>query len=360
MIPSRGSTLLILISILCVVFSNSGCKKGEVKVEERVMNVKVMEVESKSLRPHIDTVGTLKPYEEVNVSSEVEGIVKSINVDAGSPVSRGMLLAEINDTDYRLDVRRAEAAMRQAEASLANTKLEYERKSSLHKEELVTKQQFDDVSARLALAEGDLDRAKALLSLAREKQARTKIYSPLHGFVREKKVTTGDYVRNGTPLLWVIQSDPIKLSFTVPEREVGKIRIGQDVSFRVESFPEREFKGRIRSIYPGLEEKTRTLQVEAIVKNHDNGLKPGFFAKVTLYTEEARDMIVIPVTSVLYDNANIRVFVAEGDLARERAVKIGRKYGEVLEVTDGLKKGEMLVVVGQNNLSEGVKIHVAR
>jgi membrane fusion protein (multidrug efflux system) len=271
-----------------------------------------------------------------------------------------MTLVEINETDYRLEVRRAEASSRQTEASLANAKLEYERKSALYKEELVTKQQFDDISARLALAEGDLDRAKASLSLAKEKLAKTKIRSPLQGAVRDKKVTTGDYVKNGSQLLWIVKSDPIKLSFTVPEKEVGKLKTGQDVMFKVDSFPDKEFTGRLSTIYPSLEEKTRTLQVEALVPNRDAKLKPGLFAKVTLYTGPSRDLVVVPITAVLYEDSLVKVFIAEGDRAKEKPVKIGSKYGEYLEIVEGLQKGETVVVVGQNNLAEGVKINVAR
>jgi membrane fusion protein (multidrug efflux system) len=355
------ASLIIFLLLLSGIFMSSGCGKNEAKVpEEKGMNVKIWTVEQKSLRPYVEAIGTLKPFEEVIISSEVDGIVMNVKVSEGSPVAKGMTLVEINETDYRLEVRRAEASSRQTEASLANAKLEYERKSALYKEELVTKQQFDDISARLALAEGDLDRAKASLSLAKEKLAKTKIRSPLQGAVRDKKVTTGDYVKNGSQLLWIVKSDPIKLSFTVPEKEVGKLKTGQDVMFKVDSFPDKEFTGRLSTIYPSLEEKTRTLQVEALVPNRDAKLKPGLFAKVTLYTGPSRDLVVVPITAVLYEDSLVKVFIAEGDRAKEKPVKIGSKYGEYLEIVEGLQKGATVVVVGQNNLAEGVKINVAR
>jgi len=130
--------------------------------------------------------------------------------------------------------------------------------------------------------------------------------------------------------------------------------------FKVDSFPDFEFKGRVNAIYPSLEERTRTLQVEALVPNHDAKLKPGLFAKVTLYTGQTRDIIVVPITAVLYEDSRVKVFVAEGDRAKERPVKIGSKYGEHVEILEGLQKDETVVVVGQNNLAEGVKINVAR
>ena len=357
----QGRAALILLALALIAAPLTGCfKKEEKAAAEKVVNVKAAVVERKSLKPFVESVGSLKPNEEVVVSSEVDGILTQLKVDEGSAVSRGMLLAQINETDYRLEVGRAEAALRQAAATLENAKVEYGRKETLYQEALVTRQQFDDIVARRALAEGDVDRARSALDLARVRLAKTRIHSPLTGAVREKKVTAGDYVRNGTPLLHLTQNHPVKLSFTVTEKDVARLKIGQECAFRVDSYPDREFKGRLTVIYPNLEERTRTLQAEAVVPNPDLFLKPGLFARVTLFTGPAEDKVVVPVTALLYENNKVKVFVAEGDKARELFVRVGGKYGEMIEIVEGLKGGENLVVVGQNNLAEGVKLHVAR
>ncbi|MEW6326569.1 MAG: efflux RND transporter periplasmic adaptor subunit [Thermodesulfobacteriota bacterium] len=349
-----------LLSVVCFLFP-VGCQKKEAKTPaEKAVNVKIQATEKRPLRPFVETIGSLNPYEEVMVSAEVDGILKDARADEGTMVSRGVVLATIDDTDYRLEVKRAEAALRQAEATLANTKLEYQRKEALYKEQLVTQQQFDDVSTRLSLAEADVERARAALSLSRQKLIKTRIYSPLSGVVKEKKVSAGDYVKNGTNLFIIIQNHPLKLNFTVIEKDVGKLEKGQDVTFKVDAFPDREFKGKVSIIYPSLEEKTRTLQVEALVPNPDGLLKPSFFAHVTLYTGAARDTVVVPVTSLLYEAEKVKVFVVEGGKAKEKEVKIGSKYGELMEIVEGLKENEPVVVVGQQNLSEGIKVNVAR
>ncbi|MBU2054295.1 MAG: efflux RND transporter periplasmic adaptor subunit [Proteobacteria bacterium] len=348
--------------MLCIaVTANIGCKKPEQKAaSERSINVRVWTAEKRALRPFVESLGTLKPYEEVIVSSEVDGILQSIRVDEAAPVSRGQLIAEMNDADYRLDAERAAAVLKQAEASLANAKQEYERKEALYREELLTKQQFDDISARLILAQGDVERAKVGLALAREKLAKTKAFAPMTGVVKEKRVTAGDYIRNGTFLVSIIRTDQLKLVFSVPEKDIGNLREGQDVVFTVDAFPGREFRGKLTTIYPALEEKTRSLQVEAAVANPDRSLKPGLFARVTLYTGPARDAVLAPITALLYDNSETKLFVVEGDRAKERRVKTGRKYGEFMEITEGLKAKEVIVTVGQNNLMEGVQVNVAR
>jgi membrane fusion protein, multidrug efflux system len=361
-IPRSGTIKLsfLILMIAVIAFPLVSCKKEKKAEKENLVNVRVLPAEKKQIRPYIETTGTLNADEEVTVSSEVDGIVRKIRVDEGSSVDRGTLLVEINEIDYMLEWKRSDAALRQAQANLANMKAEYQRKEPLYKEELITKQQFDDIFTRVKLAEADLDRAKATLETSKEKLARTKIYSPLLGAVKGKKVSVGDYVRNGTPLLQLIKTNPLKLDFTISEKDAASIKIGQEVSFRVDSYPTKQFKGKVSLLYPNVEEKTRTMQAEALVPNSDHLLKPGFFARVTIYTGALLEAVVAPLTALIYDNSTISVFVVEGNIAHARTVKTGGKYGENVEIVEGLKEKEQVVVVGQNNLSEGVKVNVAR
>ncbi len=222
----------------------------------------------------------------------------------------------------------------------------------------MTKQQYDDVTTRLSLSEAEVERAKASLSLARLKLQKTRITSPIACVVKEKRVSAGDFVKNGTPLFVIIQPNPLKLRFTVPEKDVGRLKVNQEIVLTVDGFAGREFKGKVNIVFPNVEEKTRTLQVEALVPNSDGVLKPGLFAKVTLYTAGERETIVVPVTSLLYEAEKVKVFIIDGDRAKERLVKLGSKYGELMEILDGVQKGEKVVAAGQQNLSEGAKVNV--
>lgn len=360
---------IVLITVVFLLFALPACGKKENKApEEKIISVKAQPAEKRSIRPFIETTGSLNPFDEVVVSAEVDGIIKDLKVDEGSPVYKGMLLAAISETDYELDLKRSEAALKQAEASFSNTKLEFKRKEALFKEQLVTQQQFDDVSTRLSLAEAELERAKSTLSLAKQKLLKTRIYSPLDGFIKEKKVTAGNYVRNGSPLFVVIKNNPLKLIFTVSEKDIGRLKKNQDVIFRVDAFGEREFKGKVNIVYPSLEEKTRSLQIEALTPNSDGLLKPGLFAKVVLYTGESRESILIPAISLIYEGEQIRVFTAAEGVAKSRVVKVGQQYKlpagsesnliEYVEILEGLKEGEVVITVGQQNLSDNAKIKI--
>lgn len=356
----RPFRFLCFLLLMPLFLTSAGCSKKETKPEVRLVNVQVQQAEKRTLKPYIEAIGTLVAYEEVTVSAEIEGMVKAVKVREGSPVSTGMVLAQIDDTDYKLEQRRAQAAVRQAEATLANTALEYARKKSLLKEELVTRQQFEDVETRLALAEAEVERSRAALALAKQKFGKTNIVSPMACVVKEKKISAGDFVKNATPLFTIIQCNPLKLHFTVSERDVGKLRKGQEVTLKVDAFPGRGFTGKVSIIYPSLDDRTRTLKVEALVPNNDELLKPGLFSKVTLFTDAPKETVVVPITALLYEAEKVRVFTIETDTAREKPVKIGSKYGEYMEIVAGLKDGEQVVVAGQQNLSDGAKVRIVQ
>jgi len=347
----------ILLAGFSLLFVN-GCKKKEIRME-RIANVSVQTAAKKQFRPYIEATGTLNPFEEVSIGAEIDGIIKTVKADEGAAVSRGMLLATIDDVEYSQSVLSAQAAVRQSEATLANIKIEFSRKDALYKEELVTKQQYDDVSTRLTLAESEVERAKAALSIARQKLAKTRIYAPLTSKIKEKLVSEGDFVKNGARLFTLIQPNPLKLRFSVSERDVGKVKVGQDVSARVDAFQDREFTGKVSIVFPSLEEKTRTLSIEALISDKEKILKPGLFARIILYTGGMRDTIVVPNTALLYEGDKIWLYVVEEDMARERVVKLGNKYGDEIEITEGVKEGDKVVIAGQQGLSEGAKVSIS-
>jgi membrane fusion protein, multidrug efflux system len=352
---------LLAAAFLCALVSAPGCggDRGREK-SVKATSVQLVAVGRKNVRPYIESIGNLDPNDEVVISSEVDGILKDIRVDEGSPVHRGMLLARINDTSYRLNVANAGAQVKQAEANLSNLRVEHRRKEALFKEKLVTIKDFEDVTTRLTVAEQDLDRARVNMALAREMLDKATITSPKEGIVKEKRVTAGDFIRASTPLLSIVQINPLRLSFTITEKDVGVLRIGQEVLFTVDPFPGRVFSGRLSSIYPSLDVRTRTLRAEAFVPNGGFELKPGFFARLRIYTGDTRFAVVIPSTSILYEGTRFRVFVREGNRAREKEVRLGRKYDDMVEVLAGLKGGEQLIVAGQGTLSDGDPVVVEK
>ncbi|MBF0320576.1 MAG: efflux RND transporter periplasmic adaptor subunit [Nitrospirae bacterium] len=342
-------------------FIPTGCaKKDEAKQAGHTLNVQVEKAAKIILKPFIETTGTLLPFERVTVSSELDGILSKVAADEGSRVKKGALLAEIDNRDYALELNRSERALEKALATLKNAETDFARKEPLYKEQLITKQQFDDVSTTLVTAKADAEGTRAALGLMRQRLSKTAIFSPLTGAVELKKVSLGDFVRTGTPMFVIIQTEPLKLRFSVSERDAGKLRQGLEVTFTVDGISNGQLKGLVSVVYPNLDEKTRSLQAEAIVNNADGTLRPGLFAKLKLFTGAARDITAIPATSILYAAGKVKVFVKDGDTAREKYIETGQSFKdatrELIEVATGLTAGEEVVTVGQQGLVNGARI----
>ncbi|MBF0344096.1 MAG: efflux RND transporter periplasmic adaptor subunit [Nitrospirae bacterium] len=333
---------------------------------EKVINVTTTPAVKTTLRPFVEATGTIEPFERVTVSSEVDGLLSQLTVAEGSKVSKGTILAKVNDSDLTLTLKRDELALIQAEASLANLKIEYERKAALYKDELVTRQQFDDITAKVSIAEAEAGRVKAAVQLSKQRLDKTIINSPITGAVDVKKVSTGDYVRNGTPIVTIIRTNPVKLNFSVPEKAAQYLGVGQEVEFKVDALQQQQFRGKVSVIYPTVDKKTRTLEVEALVDNADDSLRPGYFAHVIIYMQQPRDVIAVPATALTYEGEGVKLYVVDGDKASQVMVKIGQSFTdekslELTEITQGVTVGLSVVVVGQQSLFDGarVKVHKA-
>src|SRR3989304_878809 len=146
--------IIIPMLVIAAVFTYSGCSKQDTSSkQEKKINVAVKPAETKSLRPFIEAVGTLNPYDEVPISTEVEGIIVNMTIDEGTVVTKGMLISAVSDTDYLLEVTRAKAMLRQAAANLSNINMEYQRKESLFKDGLISMHDYDSVSPRMSFPE---------------------------------------------------------------------------------------------------------------------------------------------------------------------------------------------------------------
>ncbi|HQI82206.1 MAG TPA: efflux RND transporter periplasmic adaptor subunit [Deltaproteobacteria bacterium] len=356
----RAAVVLLTVFFMSGTVLVAGCGEKPETKEEKVFNVKTMTVQKQSLRPYIEAVGNLEPHDQVIVSSEVDGVLKEILVDEGTLVKSGSVLGRISDIDYRLAVQAADAALGQARANLENADTLYGRMKALFGKQAISKQEYDNAKTRLDVAGQDMERARASLDLARERLGKTTIRSPISGVVKQRMVNAGDFIKAGQPLAVVMVINPLKLVFSVPEKDISLLKVRQDVVFTVDPYPRKEFTGTLSIIYPSLDERSRMLRAEATVPNRSGELKPGIFSRVRLYTGAARDTIVVPVTSILYEGTRTRVFILEKGVARERVLELGGKYGEVMEVLGGLQAKEQLIVVGQNTLTDGVRVNVVQ
>jgi membrane fusion protein (multidrug efflux system) len=180
--------------------------------------------------------------------------------------------------------------------------------------------------------------------LAEKKLQDTKIRAPFGGFVQGKDVSTGQYVNVQTPVVMLVRTDWLKANFQVPERMASWVRVGQQVDITVDAYPDRKFTGRITRFNPSVDIETRTFTTLARVENPDGFLRPGFFFRVSIPSDQTTAALIIPQKALVYAYGVYSVYVLEGNQVAQREVGIGERVGEDVEIVSGLKEGEQVAI----------------
>jgi len=288
------------------------------------------------------------------VMPKVQGEIRQVLVDEGQRVRAGEVLARLDGDKLRLEVALNEATMRKLER-------DYNRNLELKDKGLVSATAIDNLKY-------ELEAAKANWELARLQLSYCDIRSPIAGTVTQRldvvkvgNVVTpvGGVIESGESSLFVVADlDSLLLRVNVPERELPKLSVGQPAQLTFDAVPGRVFQGRISLISPYVSPETATFAVRVQVDNADGALRPGMFARIAIIYERKPDALQIPRTALLDGDGPPKVFVVNNGTAAERAVKLGLSNGGWVEVTDGLKDGERVVVVGQGAVKPGAKVRV--
>ncbi|MDH7577562.1 MAG: efflux RND transporter periplasmic adaptor subunit [Bacillota bacterium] len=311
--------------------------------------------------------GRVAPRVEVNVLPKVSGRIRAVSVDVGDRVRTGQVLVQLDDTEIAAQVRQAEAALavaeagaRAAAANLEDARRNLERVKELYDAGAATLQQLEQAQLRYDQAaagvnEAQVEQARAALGAARIQLDNTVITAPLTGIVAARFAEAGEMASPGQPLLTLVDIDQVQVEISVTEAEVNKLRRGQEVPVTVAAAGEKPLTGRITSLAPAADTRSKMFPVKITLPNRDHRLKPGMFAGVGISTEVRRQVLRVPVAAVLEKEEGTFVYVVEDGCARARQVETGLSDGKFTEIKSGLREGEQVVVSGQEFLVDGVK-----
>jgi RND family efflux transporter MFP subunit len=359
--------------------------------------IRVAPVVSRQIQRVVEAVGTLYPYDEVVVSAEVDGRVEEVRFDLGDAVAQGDVLARISEEEQRYLVAQTEAQLRQAlerlglkneeervhdiretpevrraQADLFDAEQRYKRARQLVDQGIGSQQDLDAAQARykamLAAYDATLNQTrnliqqveqyKASLQLQRKRLRDTTVRAPFAAYVKERQVTVGQYVRVNTPLFTLVKINPIRLRAEVPERMAPWIQIGQAAEVSVEAYPDRRFEGRVWRISPTVDQSKRTFLVEALMQNPGGELKPGSYAKARIRTNKFEQVYLVPVRAVNYVLGTNKVYAVRGNTVEPREVKLGDRFGQEVEIVEGVRPGERVAITQLNRLESGVSVRV--
>jgi membrane fusion protein (multidrug efflux system) len=306
----------------------------------------------------ITAPGSFIAYEDATISIETPGTVAVIRVKEGSRVRQGEVLVLLDKTKMELAVRQAEAALAQAQANFERAKSELARKQILLSDRTISQGTFDTFKAQHDSAAAAVDGADSSLALARQRLADMTVVAPFAGVIEEKMISVGEYVRPADPLLVLIQVDPLKLQFEVPEKHAARLEVGQEVRTAVSALPGKIFRGEITTIFPSLAVQSRTIRVEAQVPNPEFRLKPGFYASVQVPLSQVPGSMVVPRSALFRREGTENVFVLEGDRAESVVVQVGGNTSDKVEILSGLSPTDRVIISRVDTLRSGDRVKV--
>ena len=416
---SRGNWKWFLLAIVIMMLAGLALfrgwgftqkRSGTQRASRMEVPVQVAPVVNKSLTYSIKVTGDILPLMQVDLFPKVSGYLERIDVHIGDMVKQGQVIAQIDRTDFLQKVkeieakvaqakaqlteietgtrieelRQAEEAVKQAQSRFENARLHRERIEALFRRQVISKKEMDGAEMESTVAEAQLASSQQQLNLLREgarqevkdasqaklkemeailEQERTrlqnaKIIAPFRGEISRKYVDAGALVSASTPLVSLVHTETLRIVANVLEKDIPLLRAGMSAKIRTECYPDRVFEGRVEKVNSALDLSTRTLQVEIYIPNPDRLLKPGMFSNVEVVLLEKPQTLLIPREAILEAGNEMFVFVAEGNKARRKPVTIGYEQEQMVEVLQGLKEGDQVVIKGQQMIREGSSVRV--
>ena len=343
------------------------------KKAARTVSVEVTQARRGSLREDLVITGALKPKEQVDITAKATGRVEKLYFYVGDPVKAGELVADLEDDELQQQVNRATASIAvsrasssQREAELENAKAELDRSQKLLADELISPQDHASTRTNLAVVEAQVqlayaqtEQAEAELRELKIRLEQSKIFAPMGGFVAIRYVDVGALISPTTPILRVVNLSTMVTHANVPERNLGRLRVGNQAVIAIDALPDRTFRGRIARIAPVLDAATRSALIEIDVPNPDAFLKAEMFVRIRIDTGLMREATLIPREGLVYRGQQAGVYVVDGDLPVFRAIETGLTREDNVEVLANLEPGATIVGRGATMLEDGDRIRVS-
>jgi len=318
------------------------------------LSVKLVAVKKGDATRSILLPANALPYQQATLYAKVAGYVKTVNVDKGDSVQAGALLADIEVPELIAD-----QAKYKAELEVAN--LDYKRTSDAQKKapDLVVPLTVDTAKSKFDVAKANLERTETLLAFA-------KITAPFSGVITRRFVDPGAFIPAATSgstaesaaLFTVMDFTRVRVQAAVPEMEVPFIKAGLPVKVMVEELPSAKTEGTLTRFSHALDEATKTMLAEIELPNPDGNLRPGMYANVRVTVERKPEALVLPADAVLFEKGRTSVFTVVDNKAKRVTVKTGFNDNGTVEVLEGVKPGDSVIVIGKQMIADGQPVKV--
>ncbi|MDP2042781.1 MAG: efflux RND transporter periplasmic adaptor subunit [Algoriphagus sp.] len=304
--------------------------------------VSVVKLQKETLRNQLQVSGTILPNESVNLRSEISGLVTRIAFKEGQYVTKGTPLLYLNDDELQAQFQRLQYTQKLFET-------QENRQKQLLAREAISQEEYDIALNQFNTALSDIKLVEAQLS-------KTVVRAPFNGYLGLRLVSEGSVISTNDVIVSVVNIDPIKIEFSIPERYANQVTVGSPVYFSNEGSTQ-EVEGRVYAFEPQVDLATRTLKLRAQSPNKDRRFLPGMFVKIRFILEVMEDALLVPAEAVIPELAGYKVFVVGADgKAEQRIIAIGTRTDTQVQVLSGLNEGDLVLTTGVMQVRQGMPL----
>lgn len=339
----------IAIAIVAVAFVSyrlTRSNKAKIAPPQSAQGGGAMEVNAIVVAPRefanvITLSGSIEPNEQVQIRSEVSGIVRSLAFREGTMVQKGQLLLRIDDSELQAQLIQAQSGEKLAEDNENRARL-------LLEKEAISQQEYD-------VAHADYESSKAQTALIRAQIAKTTVRAPFSGKIGLRSISEGEYLTPTTVVANLMSINPVKILFSVPEKYSGQIQVGQGLHFTV-SGSDTRYRAEIYAIEPGVDAATRTISIRAMAENPEERLFPGSFARIELPLDRLENAVLVPTEAVVPVQNGKQVYLLKNGEAKATDVDAENRTRTDVLITNGVSTGDTVLISGIMSLKDGMPI----
>lgn len=355
-------TLLSLIALLSLAACNRPQAAANPAADAQAkaatappVKVQTAPVETRPMPKYLTLTGSVLADRQSEVAANVGGRVTNTYVERGQPVKQGDVLATVDSKAAGFQAAAANAQSKAAQTQVEQAKQDCARADLLFNQGAMSKAEYERAKTQCTAALYSANAARAQADLAGKLAGDTIIRAPIDGVVGERYINVGEFVQPPSRVASIFSVDPVRVSISVPEPVVGRVREGQSLEVRVSAYPDRAFPAVVRLVSPTLRPNTRDLIIEAFAQNKDGALRPGMFATVSLLTGE-EPLPTVPASAVRRDGTVTRLFLAKEGAAYEMVVHTGVTHEGRTAVLETLPDGAQVIDNPPPGLRDGASI----